>query len=153
MKVLLLEDDDSYAETIEEALNNAFSQVKVIQLSTEREFRHRLAELAAKKFDVAIFDIMVRWGDVEEFSDAPPEVMDEAEGKKKWRAGVRCLRLFNEELDKHGAQPVPSLYHSVLNAQDLAGELNDGTELVVKQGNIEVLTDKVRQLTQRQSPQ
>lgn len=148
MKLLLLEDDDIYAETIEIALKGAFSRVRVIRVSTEREFTRRLADLAAEEFDVAIFDIMIRWGDVEDLSNAPPEVREEAEGKQKWRAGVRCRRLFNEEVAKQRLQPVPSFYHSVLDAQDLAGELDGETDLVVKQGNIEQLTGKVRQLTQ-----
>jgi hypothetical protein len=150
MKILLLEDDELYAETIDTALKDAFKGVEVVRLTTEREFRQKLTSLATGKFSLAIFDIMIRWGDAEELSDAPHEVKEEAEGKKKWRAGLRCRKLFNEAVAKHGGLPIPSFYHSVLDAHDLANdELNGETELVVKQGNIELLTNKVRELTQR----
>jgi CheY-like chemotaxis protein len=152
MKVLLVEDDDMYAEVISEALKGSFAQVKLVRISTEHEFRRQLAGLATGNFDVAIFDIMIRWGDVEDLSDAPSDVKEEAEGKRKWRAGVRCRQLFNEALAKQKAKLVPSFYHSVLDAQDLVGEINGEAELVVKQGNIEQLIDKVRQVTQRPKP-
>ena len=153
MKILLLEDDEVYAETIDMALRDTFKGVEVVRLATEREFRQKLNFLATGRFSVAIFDIMIRWGDAEELSDAPLEVKKEAEGTKKWRAGIRCRKLFNEAVAKHGGKPVPSFYHSVLDAHDLASDdLNGETELVVKQGNIEQLTDKVREFTQRQAP-
>jgi hypothetical protein len=142
MRILLLEDLDSFAEALMLQLTKTreLGPVGIDRIATELEFRRRLPELVEDSFNVAIFDVMVCWCTLEDLETPegqaiPPEVNAERNGEKKWRAGVRCQQLYAEALAKAGKPPVPCIFYSVLDEEDLKGELG-GTPLVVKQGEM-----------------
>jgi hypothetical protein len=157
MKILLLEDLDAYAADIISALEARRSQlgrVEVERLATEFEFSRRLPELAAKHFDVAVYDVMVSWCQFEDFEDPrskelPSEVQEEQAGTAKKRGGVRCHNLLTEALVSQGRPTVPSIFYTILDGDDLRESLPDGTELVTKQGEIEPLVDAILKVTKR----
>ena len=156
-KILLLEDLDSFAETIREGLQSKHKQlgrVEIIRIATELEFRRRLPELSYADFDVAIFDVMVGWCSIEdldtEAGTKPPQAVDdEREGKAKWRSGVRCRKLFAEEREKAKSRPVPCLFYTVLDEDNLEGELNGDTPLIVKHGELDPLVSAILKATGR----
>jgi hypothetical protein len=131
MKFLLLEDDNIWAEEVIADLRKAFPGAEITRIATECAFRRKLDSLAITQFDVAVFDIMVRWASVTEILDhnameqVPSEVQRELNGEVKWRAGVRCCQLLADKL-REKRMPLPaSVFFSVLSEADLA---NDGTK-------------------------
>jgi hypothetical protein len=62
---------------------------------------------------------------------------------------VRCRRLFYEALSKPNRPPIPCIFYSVLDAEDLKGELNGDTPLVVKQGELDPLIQEIMRATGR----
>ncbi|MBI3879657.1 MAG: hypothetical protein HY301_06280 [Verrucomicrobia bacterium] len=156
MRILLLEDLPSFADALQQSLEarQELRPVGIERIATEYEFRRRLPELARESFQVAIFDVMVRWCSLEELDtpeaqELPPEVVEERDGIKKWRSGVRCRRLFAKALQEIGASPVPCVFYSVLDLEDLGEELNGDTPLIVKQGELEPLVQEIARLTGR----
>ena len=100
MNILLLEDDDHWADEIKRQLEKRFAACRITRVATEWAFRKLLSFRPLPSYDVAIFDIMVRWANYAEImeqdamSDVPSEVEAEFDGKQRWRAGVRCKRLY-----------------------------------------------------------
>lgn len=154
MKILLLEDLDTFYDAISDGLavrRAEIGKVEIIRIASELEFRRALPQLVKADFDVAIFDVMVGWCSIEdavtdEGKNPPEEVSEELKLDTRWRSGVRCRRMFEEGRADAGTRPVPCLYYSVLDRDNLEDELNGETELVVKQGDIDTL---VRALKQR----
>jgi hypothetical protein len=141
MKFLLLEDDDDWAGQISGQIKAAFPGAVLTRCATEWAFRQLLALRPFPSFDCALFDIMVRWAGFDEMTelgameDLPEDVEKEFEGQKKWRAGVRCRRLFLETLEQIGRKPVPCLFFTVLGSNELKDDLekmNGHAPLVVK---------------------
>ena len=157
MKILLLEDLDTFYEAMLEGLATRYKEigkVDIVRIATELEFRNALARLAKEDFDVAIFDVMVGWCLPEEAvteagMNPPLEVAEELSLDKRWRSGVRCRRMFEESRAQAGARAVPCLYYSVLDPESLHDELNDETELVVKQGGIDNLVRAIKRAAGR----
>ena len=158
MHILLLEDLDTFAESIQEGLpsvRSVLGEVNVTRVATELEFRHRLEELARADFDVVIFDVMVAWCTPEEVqtkegANPPTEVMQEFSGETRWRSGIRCKRLYDEARTKLGIPCVPGIYYTVLEAAYLQSEVADGTPTVTKQGDITVLAREIERATSQQ---
>ncbi len=155
MRILLLEDLDNFADPLIQQLTRTreLGPVGIERVATELEFRRRLPELVQDSFNVAIFDVMVCWCTLEDLETPdgqaiPAEVNAERNGEQKWRAGVRCQRLYAEALAQAGKPPVPCIFYSVLDGEDLKGELGS-TPLVVKQVELASLLDAIRQLTGR----
>jgi hypothetical protein len=157
MNILLLEDLDSYAADIVSALQAKkfeLGRVEVERVATEYEFRRRLPELAARNFDVAVFDVMVSWCQLEDFQDPkakelPLEVQEEQAGTTKWRGGVRCYQLFLDARTSQARRVTPSIFYSILDGDDLRETLPEGVELVTKQGEIEPLVQAILKATKR----
>jgi hypothetical protein len=153
MKILLLEDLDTYADVIIEALRKSkLRQVQVIRVATESEFRCRISELIESNFDIAIFDVMVCWCKIDakgqpEDNSPPPEVLAEIMQKTKWRSGLRCRRMFSEALRSAGKPLVPCIYYTILDREDLQDSMGqDHTVVVAKQGDIQPLVDAILKL-------
>ena len=157
MKILLLEDLDTFYEAIRDGLATRFKdigKVDIVRIASELEFRTALPRLVKEDFDVAIFDVMVGWCLPEEAvteagMNPPPEVAQELSLDKRWRSGVRCRRMFEERRAQAGARAVPCLYYSVLDPESLHEELNGETELVVKQGDIDSLVRAIKRAAGR----
>jgi hypothetical protein len=155
MNILLLEDLDTFAETLQKSLqtrHRELGRVSIERVGTELEFRHRLPELVQKPFDVAVFDVMVSWCTLEDLEtpegqNPPPEVIAERDGIKKWRSGVRCRQMFNEALSTASRPQVPCVFYTILDKEDLKGELSGDTPLVVKQGELGPLVETILKIT------
>ena len=155
MKILLLEDLDTFYEAIDDGLKirqKEIGGVTIERIATELDFRRALPKLVKADFDVAIFDVMVGWCTTEdtvtpEGANPPPEVLEELGLDKRWRSGVRCRRMFEQGRKDAGTRPVPCLYYSVLDPESLGDDLNKDTELAVKQGDIDSLIHVIKRLT------
>jgi hypothetical protein len=151
MRILLLEDLDTFAGALIESVESKRSKlgpVSIERVSSELEFRRRLPQLATESFHFAIFDVMVCWCSLEDLDtpegkNPPPEVIEERDGNKKWRSGVRCLEMFDKVRADLNLTRVPRIFYSVLDHEDLKGELNGDTALVVKQGELAPLIQAI----------
>ena len=152
MKLLLFEDLDLYASAIEEILRakRPKEEHEIIRITTELEFRRRLATLAKEAFDAAIFDVMVPWCAMEDTgsqaeNELPDEVKREMSGEVKWRTGIRCSRMFRNERERAGLPAVKTIIFTILQEYDLSdSHLTplDG-ELIVKENGTEALVEKI----------
>jgi hypothetical protein len=90
MRILLLEDLDTFADALTQMLESKrheLGPVGIDRIATECEFRRRLPELIREPFSVAVFDVMVSWCSLEDLDtpegrDIPPEVLEERDGAK-----------------------------------------------------------------------
>jgi hypothetical protein len=157
MRILMLEDLDTYADALRTRLEGKsfeLGPVGIQRISTELEFRRKLPELVKESFQVAIFDVMTSWCTIEDLEtdegkQPPKEVVAERDEVKKWRSGVRCQRLFEQALEKAKRPPVPCIFYSVLDKEDLRDELDGDTPLVVKEADLEALIEVIKQRTGR----
>jgi hypothetical protein len=155
MKILLLEDLDTFADAVAqglEARRSELGEVVLIRIPTELAFRRRLDELVREDFDVAIFDVMIAWCMPEETltkegANPPEEVLREFALDARWRSGIRCKNIFERELNNRHLPPVPSIYYTVLESSYLQTESDDKTPIVTKQGEIDFLVEAIRQVT------
>ena len=153
MKILILEDLDTFYEAIREGLKTQTDRLgttEIVRYETELQFRDALESgfLINEHFDVAIFDVMVGWCTNEEAvtekgQHPPQEVRDELALNKPWRSGVRCKKMFTEQRTTNGSRKVPCLYYSVLDPEGMKDELDGDAELVVKQGGIDHLVEAI----------
>lgn len=154
MKILLLEDLDTFFEAIRDGLATRIKSIgptTIVRFESELEFRDALesGKLIKEDFDIAIFDVMVGWCSNEDAvtpkgRNPPQEVLDELTLDRPWRSGVRCRKVFTEARAAAGSRVVPCLYYSVLDPEGVKEEINDDTELVVKQGSIDALIESIQ---------
>ncbi len=160
MKILHLEDSLDFAQTLEESLVlrlKQFRKIFIDRVATEIEFRQRLSELAAKPFDVAIFDVMINWGNASELEtkigqNPPLEVRNELDGKARKRAGLRCMKMYKDALSANSKVDVPCIVYTILDEEVLSGEIFDftnDTQLVIKQGDLNPLVAAILRATKR----
>lgn len=150
MKILLLEDDDEWAKKIETDFKKRIRGVSFKRIGSEWAFRAFLNDPTRLDFDIAIFDIMVRWASYDEVMNhsamdpelIPPEVFEELNGRKRWRAGIRCRNLLNEASLARETVCPRSLFFTVLLPADLKddlAELNGDTPQFVKSEGMDAL--------------
>ena len=103
-------------------------------MSTEAEFVSAFEALAADPPDFAILDRMLRWASPSRDMVAPPEDSRDPEA-----AGVRCALRLRDDVRTRGTHVI---LYSVL------GDDGDtrGFDTVVKEGEFENLTAKIRSL-------
>jgi CheY-like chemotaxis protein len=128
MQVLIVEDDHIWADWIQKALEKEFSelQLEINRISTEQEFRGWLKTLATPAPDVISMDMMLRW------TDPTPEVEqesipDDVKQGKFYRAGLRCTKLLAQDPKTRN---VPVVLYTILERDDLEGELEDHNNVV-----------------------
>lgn len=152
MKLLLLEDLQLYETALQERLQQELpeNQITIVRFDTEMAFRDAVPRLAKEDFDAAVFDVMVPWCRTDQVLEEksqiiPPEVRSEMDGDTKWRAGLRCLRMFQSERRKAGSRPCPTFISTILDGPDLSDSLmpSDGI-LVVKDNGIQSLIAKLK---------
>ncbi len=152
MRILLLEDLDTFAGALKNSLEAKHQELGVVSIervATELEFRQKIPKLVQEPFHIAIFDVMVSWCTIEDLETPegkfpPKEVIAERDGQKKWRSGIRCRKMFIEALAKAGRPSIPCIFYSVLDHEDLKGELSDDMTLVVKQADLSPLVQVIK---------
>jgi hypothetical protein len=152
MKILLLEDDQSWADRIQAEIKKCIPNATFIHFNSEWSFRSYLESNGTIDFDAAIFDIMVRWASYDEIMEkhaldsVPKEVMDEIDGNKRWRTGIRCRKILAHHAEKHGVHCPKGLFFSVLMPADVVQDLpdmNGSSPLFVKSDGIRGLVESV----------
>lgn len=152
MKLLLLEDDKSWAKKIEDALRKSVKNLSIVHIDSEYAFRKYMQKEPNLNFDAAIFDIMFRWASYTEVMDenamdnVPCDVEKEIQGLVRWRAGIRCRNLMRDHLSMQKAHMPPHFFFSVLNSEDLKADLpnmNGDTPLFIKSEGVKILIDRI----------
>jgi len=118
MKVLLVEDDYLQAESLINDFEEAFKDIEVRRVKTERQFRSEIQEIESFAPDLIILDIMLRWGAPFSEEQLLPEGMEDI---GHWRAGFRCLEIISNSKELYNT---PVILHSVLAREDIKEELN-----------------------------
>lgn len=118
MRVVVVEDDSLQAESIAEALQRSFRDLRTELISTECEFRARVDALRSDPPDVFLMDVMLRWTDPTP-DRLPPPTDVEQEGF--FRGGLRCLQMI---LDAPEMNKIPVVVYSVLDREDVAREIS-----------------------------
>ena len=125
MNALLVEDDHLQAQSIAEALAQAFSGGTVSVVRSEHAFLRFLEEPLDHMPDVIIMDVMLRWCEPAPRMPAPPP---EVETDGYYRAGIRCLtKLLENDSTRH----VPVVIYSILGDRDLGTDLQGLPQHVV----------------------
>ncbi|NOS89472.1 MAG: response regulator [Methylococcaceae bacterium] len=108
--IWLVEDDFDSRKSIRNAINDKSIEAKVIELTTEHEFREQLNRVTDESNlpNLVILDIMLPW--TKPMKNMPPEP-DDVKEKGVYRAGARCEKLFRE---KQSLKGVPVIIYSNL---------------------------------------
>lgn len=138
MKVLLVEDDYVQEDTITEALERAFTGIKVDKIRTEAEFHEGIDRIARKPPDVVIMDVMLRWTDPAPDMPIPPAVVQK-DGYH--RAGLRCADMLSE---RDATKNVPVILFTVLRREDLELPKTHNILYVSKESDLDELVSRIR---------
>lgn len=130
---LIIEDDKIQAEELARRLRATGGEVTII--STELEFRNRLATFDRENCRLAIVDMMLRWTNPSRDMVMPP---DEISKEGFFIAGLRCCR----ELWK---KRIPSVIFTALDPSRVPVERNEPFRIVNKSQGFEALLDVVKQ--------
>ena len=143
MNAVLVEDDSLQAQSIVDALAQAFSGGTVSVVRSEHAFLSFLNDLPEQMPDVIIVDVILRWCEpAPEMPVPPPEVL--ASGH--YRAGMRCLMKL---LDNESTQHIPVVIYSILGDRALENELQHLPHHVVhlrKESDLSRLVMHIRSL-------
>ena len=151
MYILIVEDDHSQAELIEEALKQEAdlnsSSYKIRRLSTESQFRDHFEDIAERKPDVIVMDVMLRWTDPAPNAKAPP---DDILKEGCYRAGVRNARLLAQN---ESTKRIPVILYTMLEKIDL-GDTSElpGLTYLPKDSELAPLVQAVRAATSKNIP-
>lgn len=117
MYILIVEDDYSQAELIEDAFRKDpyFAQAEFDRISTESHFRMRFDEIARNPPDVIILDVMLRWADPAPDMEPPPA---EVRSEGFWRAGIRNAKLLAQD---PRTKDIPSVLYTISEDVDIKG--------------------------------
>jgi hypothetical protein len=155
---VIVENESDVAEEIERQLKLGGIQT-VYRFRTEFAFRKAVADMAGKPVAIALFDVMLNWSTPEDFADPaaedpPPEVRAELSNRSKKRGGLRSIRLFQSELERAGKTSVPTILYTMLEASDLAIEIEDlNVRLITKAGvNDPKLKAVIRETLRQRTP-
>jgi len=141
--IVLVEDHYDQAELIRTHLELAFADARVERIRTELDFRSRIPNLAVKRPDVIILDVMLKWTDPSPDLEEPP---DDVKDEGFHRAGIRCADLLFTYPE---TRDIPIILYTVLELTDLPDYLSQGRSNVVhllKESQIEPLIDAIRTL-------
>ena|ERR1035441_4674606 len=116
MRLLLVEDNYFHADLIRQGLIEELPRLEVTIISSEQEFRMRLAELAVSPPDVILMDISLTWThDRRDRSPAPEDVRLGG----FYKAGFRCQQLL-ERGEK--TRSIPLILLSVIDLAEFERE-------------------------------
>ena len=119
MYILIVEDDHSQARLIQEALRKEADfgspDTQIRRMSTESQFRNSLEEIAARKPDVIVMDVMLRWTDPTPDLKPPP---DDVRKEGFFRAGLRNAKLLAQD---ERTKNIPVILYTMLDKIDLEG--------------------------------
>lgn len=133
MDIVIVEDEFLAAQALSEDILKAFPNAQIGIIPTESEFCDNLDRLVRTPPSAIILDMMIRWADAREGSPpSPPEVAEAG----PWRAGKRCL----DRLRQRGIR-CPVAIYSILDEEDLKGDLGDGVRLVAKSADSKKVVD------------
>lgn len=145
MLIVLLEDEYLQSEQIVIDLKAGLrpSDVEVIELRTEHEFRSRLDDILRKKPDVFILDVMVAWTIADEVM---PDVPDDVKSGDYFTAGLRCHKMLAQK-----APHIPVIIYSVLEQRDmepLSHDIDPHTVRITKHASVKPLIQEILRITQ-----
>lgn len=142
MYILIVEDDHSQADLIQEALEKEAdlnsSSLEIRRYSTESQFRDHLKDIAERKPDVIVMDVMLRWTDPAPDMKAPPEnILREG----CYRAGLRNSKLLAQEEETRN---IPVILYTMLEKIDLGDTSELGLTYLPKDSELAPLVQAVR---------
>lgn len=115
IRIVLVEDEYSQAESVSGWLVERWPSAQVDVISTESDFRRNLPDLSASSPDIFIIDVMLRWEDPRPDPDPRPAEVTDPQG-----AGFRCVKLLQNTLSKD----VPVVLYSVLERPDVSADIS-----------------------------
>jgi DNA-binding NarL/FixJ family response regulator len=138
---VVVEDDHLQEGPVADHLAASFPDATVERLTTEEEFRARLAHMRGAAPDLVVIDVMLRWAFPRPDMPAPPP--DVAAGGY-YRAGLRCARLM---LDDDRLRRVPVILYTILERSDLERDghaLPSNATYIGKNSELDVLSRHIR---------
>jgi hypothetical protein len=143
MRIVSLEDDEPFWDTLIDALVAAFPHAEIIWVRTEFEFCEKKQDFAENPPDIFLLDVMVKWADAAEIMPPPPREVKE---QGYYRAGLRCRSRLLE--DARTAR-IPVILFTVLERSDIErviGQLPENTSFVGKSGDFQELIATINEL-------
>jgi hypothetical protein len=146
MRIVGLEDDESFWDLLQEAIEREFPGVDLTWLRSEADFCAEFAGFIEKPPDVFLLDVMVKWANAAETMPVPPT---DVKQQGYYRAGLRCR---NRLLMHPATATLPVILYTVLERADVeivGSGLPPGTVYVRKDVEFENLFAALRRLAQR----
>ena len=138
MLILIVEDDPVQAQHMEAAIRRELG-AEVWRMATEYDFQAGFEEIATRKPDLIVIDVMLRWADpAEEIPDKPANW---AQTGGYTRAGLRCHAMLRKD-ERTGE--IPALLYTVLGQEALG--LLQGVEYLQKGNGLDRLLVGIKQL-------
>lgn len=119
MNILIVEDDRLQFDFINDSLSRIMgsSELEIKRINNESDFRDRFDEIAARRPDIIIMDVMLRWADPSpNFPMPPPEIVEQG----FYRAGLRCVKML---VENEATREIPVIIYSVLDKSDLENDI------------------------------
>lgn len=145
MYILIVEDDHLQAGLIEDALRKEaeLNSAKYVirRMSTESEFRDHIEDIAQRKPDVIVMDVMLRWTNPAPDMKAPPDDILKA---GCFRAGLRNATLLAQN---ENTKTIPVILYTMLEKIDL-GEMSElhGITYLPKDSELTPLVQAIKAL-------
>jgi DNA-binding NarL/FixJ family response regulator len=143
MRIILVEDDWLFEQSIREAVQDAFPNASIESICTELEFHQSLGRLIDKSPDLIILDIMLRWTDPGPEMDISPLVASFQ------LAGLRCRQLLHRYCPH-----IPIILHSILTSEDIREQglsLRSNERFIIKEGSPIQLFQAIEDLLSKKS--
>jgi DNA-binding NarL/FixJ family response regulator len=135
MNIVLVEDDHHEREEIKGAILERYPNAVIETINTESDFLAALERFAAKRPDIVLIDIMLRW------TDPSPTMLPKPPDASFLDAGFRCASALQEALPG-----VATLLYTVLDRQ--SKKLPPAVRYVRKSSDFRPLYDAIAELTQ-----
>lgn len=141
-RLVIVEDDPQYAESIKDTLTRAFPGATTECVRTEHEFLSRLDDYRTHPPQAFIVDVMLRWTDPAPAMPVPPPEVQE---QGFYRAGFRCQRAL---ADDPRTRDVPVIFHTILEESDIDDSLPKHVKYAPKGSDGEELVRQIRSAIQ-----
>lgn len=138
MRILIVEDNQSFAEILEHKLSQLGETALI---STESEFFERFSEIEREPPDVAILDVMMRW----DYPRRDPRPVP-PDARNIYDAGIRCARRLQASA---ATKNVPIIMYTVFTPEQTDAAKLPNVHFVTK-GAEDRLVAVIREVTKHQ---